>query len=168
MKELKAIPEIVKNLKVSADKIRYWISLLGSKTIRQGRISFIPFAIASKIEMMAHLIRGGMSPKDAAKQVITQNIPDETTITVATLDNDKFDALEKAILTMAKQMNNLSCEIKELKHENKIFRLQLMPTPIKTQVIPWTPEVITKISYPWYKKLWFELISPELLRVSSQ
>ena len=68
MKELKAVPEIVKNVKVSADKIRYWISLLGAKTIRKGRISFIPFAIAAQIEMMAHLIANGISPKEAAQQ----------------------------------------------------------------------------------------------------
>lgn len=168
MKDLKAIPEIVKNVKVSADKIRYWISLLGAKTIRKGRISFIPFVIATQIEMMANLIANGISPKDAAKQVITQNIPNETTITVTTPDNNKFDALEKAILTMAKQMNSLSCDIKELKHENKILRLQLMPAQIKTQIIPWMPKITKRISYPWYKKLWFELISPELLRASSQ
>lgn len=164
MQELKSVPELVKDSKVSADKIRYWVSLLGAKTIRKGRISFLTLTIAAQIEMMARLIYEGSSPKDAAHEVLTMVIPEETTVTVPTLENKKFDALEKAVLTMAEQVKGLTDQVNELRKENKILRLQLTPPVEKTKIIPWSPKVSKSISRPWYKKIWLELTSPELLR----
>lgn len=166
MQELKSVPGLVKDLKVSADKIRYWVSLLGAKTIRKGRISFLTFAIAAQIEMMARLIDEGSSPKDAAHEVLTIVIPEETTVTVPTLENKKFDALEKAVLTMAEQVKGLTDQVKELRKENKILRLQLTPPVEKTKIIPWAPKTSKPISHPWYKRIWLELTTPEVLRTN--
>jgi len=167
MQELKSVPGLVKDLKVSSDKIRYWVSLLGAKTVRKGRISFLSFAIAAQIEMMARLIDQGSSPKNAAHEVLTMIIPEETTFTVPALENKKFDALEKAVLTMAEQVKELTDQVKELRKENKILRFQLTPTVEKTKITPWIPRTLKPISYPWYKKIWLELTSPELLRNNS-
>jgi len=166
MQELKSVPEIVKKLKVSADKIRYWVSLLGAKTIRKGRVSFLTLEIISQVEMMARLVDEGISPKEASKKVLNTIIPEEAKITVSTKENKKFETLEKAVLIMADQIRGLSDQVKELRRENNILRIQLTPPVVKTNVIPWTPKKTNRKSYPWYKKIWLELISPEALRTN--
>lgn len=164
MQELKAVPEIIKNVNVSADKIRYWISLLGAKTIRKGRVSFIPLEIAAQIEMMANLVAKGKSPKDAAKKVVTMQLPNEAIITVPTSSDKNFASLEAAILAMATQIKELSGQVRELRKENRVLHFRLTPPVAPQKTVTWQPAPIKKSSYPWYKTLWFELISPERLR----
>lgn len=152
------LSEITKE--ASIDQLKYWCKLLKIKTKTISRAAHITDSEASLINKMLKLIQTGKKPREAAKSL------SDKTVTVSPHvknNNDeilgkRIDALEKAVLVMANQVQKLT-------KENRSLRLAILPTTQKTKIVPWFPKPMKKLKCPWYKRLWLELFSPESLRV---
>lgn len=145
--------------KASVDQLKYWCKLLKIKPKVISRSAHITNDEVALIHEMVQLIQAGKKPSEAAKTFSNKEV------TVSPLEqntgdpilHNRMDSLEKAVLIMAEQ-------IQGLRKENRALLLELRPTKSKTKIIPWSPKQTQRKKYPWYKKIWFELTSPEILR----
>jgi len=143
----------------SIDQLKYWCKLLKIKPKIISRAAHITDSEASLINEMVKLIQAGKKPREAAESLSDKAV----TVSPQVKNNNdevmgkRIDALEKAVLAMANQVQKLT-------KENRALRLAILPTTQKTKIVPWFPKPVKKIKCSWYKKLWLELFSPEILR----
>lgn len=172
MNEFVTLPEASRIARTTPDRARYWLSLLGIETFKNGKFRYVPPMAVAILQAMAGLIGEGMAPAEAAKQAREKAATDATAIAapVPTPDprpDDRLANLEKAVLTMAESFQAMAAENKALRLELSTIKAHLLPPPTPTcQVIPWAPP---KREDPlagksWWEKTWIKIAHPERCR----
>ncbi|MBF0548892.1 MAG: MerR family transcriptional regulator [Candidatus Riflebacteria bacterium] len=156
MEDQKTLQEVSKDIGISTDKARYWLSLLEVPTEKKGRVIYLPIESIEKLSSMTCLVEEGFSPGEAAKRCKNTDVivPVKITPEIKQLDMmpffNRMEALEKAIMLLAEDNRDLKKDVSrlveqncKLQQETTSIRLQLTPpiTQIR-KVQPWQPEQV--------------------------
>lgn len=182
-----SITEAANFAKVTREKARYWSKLLELKITKLGRVSYIPAGSEQLIMAMNKSISNGLSPSVAAKEVLSIHaLP--TTNKPSNIDSNEFknriNSLEQAVMLLVEQNKMLvkttETQNKKIEAQNEfiVTSLQIQKQQLKTIQIKLDPPITTKKIEVWqppkpkqlqlsaFKRLWYEVISPEKLRAN--
>jgi DNA-binding transcriptional MerR regulator len=173
----KTLQDVSKEVGVSTDKVRYWLSLLEVPTEKRGRVVYLPEESARKLTVMTSMVAEGFSPAEAAKRARGDAVmvPVAVPTTLPMTDpGPRLEALEKAVMLLVEEnravrQDNAAIRVavERMADENRNLRLALLPpAEPPRQVIPWAPPPRPDPckGQPWYRVLWWELVSPERFR----
>jgi len=174
--------EAAKYAKITRDQLRYWIKLLNIKTIKEGRILFLPNGSEKLLEAMHQNIKSGLSLKASAEEVLNiqtlpQVIPEHQTIENNSILTDRIKSLENAVMLLVEQ-NKALAEINQ--NQNKLFtdkfirqekrldkiQLQLTPPNPQKQLNIWKPTEPKRPKYSTIQRIWYEVTNPTKLRAN--
>ncbi len=148
------------------DKLKYWCRLLNIQTRTHNRQAHVTEREADSIKTMISLIRSGMSPAEAARNicpVVTEESKVAVTSPAPAVDLSKiearFDAMERAFMAVVD-------ELKSVRAENAALRVLLAPpAPIAAPV--WKPEPARpdpREGKNIFQRIFLELFQPDKLR----
>jgi hypothetical protein len=167
----------------TSDQVRYWLTLLGVKARREGRVSYIAQATIDMLTMVAALVHDGVSPKEAAHRVMTggetiaQPSPVVASPPARVEDTNlagRMESMERALLAVVEELKAsrqesaaIRAEVIALREENQVFRQVLLPAPGPVRVVePWRPVAVPDplAGASWLTRAWVELTDPARLR----
>jgi len=169
MNKEKTLPEVSREIGVTPDKARYWLSLLGIEAEKRNRTLIITPEAEKALLGMKNFVAEGFPPGEAAKRVKTASDEIQTLFPVPvvqtpvvdmTVTNNRLGTVEKALLLLVEQNQRVQGELISLRQENAALRHYLMPPEQPTlPVTPWQPE---KGKDPleglaWYQRAWVQV-----------
>lgn len=176
MNKDKTLPEVAREVGVTPDKARYWLSLLGIEAEKRNRTLIISPEVEKALLGMKGFVAEGFPPGEAAKRVRTASDEVQTLYPVSvvqnpmvdmTVTNNRLETVERALLLLVEQNQKVQGELVNLRQENSALRRFLMPPEQPPAVIiPWQPE---KPKDPvegmaWYQRAWVECFEPWKMR----
>ncbi len=176
MNKEKTLPEVSREIGVTPDKARYWLSLLGIEAEKRNRTIIITPEAEKALLGMKNFVAEGFPPGEAAKRVKTASDEIQTLFPVPvvqtpvvdmTVTNNRLETVEKALLLLVEQNQRVQGELVSLRQENAALRHYLMPPEQPAlPVVPWQPE---KINNPleglaWYQRAWVQVFEPWKMR----
>ena len=176
MNKEKTLPEVSREIGLTPDKGRYWLSLLGIEAEKRNRTLIITPETEKALLGMQKFVEEGFPPGEAAKRVRTASdevqtlypVPmSQTTAVDMTGTNNRLETVEKALLLLVEQNQRVYGELANLREENAALRRFLMPPvdPLKP-VIPWQPENLNDPleNLAWYQRAWVQVFEPWKMR----
>ena len=178
MDNLKKLHELAAENEVTADQVRYWITLLGAKTTRQGKHRFVNPETVSQVHEMALMIKNGVTPKDAAEKY--KKITTEVAILPPPGDED-LDGIRKALMLLVETNKAMTeeiragrqesaairAEVSALRQENNVLMARLLPPPEPVKVIhAWQPETPKQPmeGMTWLQRVYVQIVEPWRMR----
>lgn len=180
MEEKKTLQEVTKELGISTDKARYWLSLLQVPTEKRGRVVYLSDEAIEKLSSMIQLIEEGFTPGEAAKKCKNTDVtvpvkftPNDVKIDLMPVFN-RIEALEKAIMFLVEankagfeEVRQMKEEVKSLRIENNSFRSLFAPQQEPAKKLQFWQPTIQPDPFegkPWHQKMIAKLFYPEKLR----
>jgi hypothetical protein len=146
--------------KASVPQLKYWCKLLDITPKVISRAGHVTGKEADKLRKMADLIKSGMRPKDAANtltdelMIRSSDVKKEDTEAL----HNRIESLEKAVMLLVQTVNKQNKRL-----ENIQFQLEPPKTTTREFKV-WEPAAKKSPQFSPLKKLWYELINPEMLR----
>lgn len=141
----KTLPDVARDLGITNDKVRYWLSLLKAPVGKNGRVVMIPQESISLLSRMAGFVNDGFLPGEAAKRArgeascVPVTVPIPTTPPAISPEiSNRLESMEKAIMLLVDENRSLRGEVSELRKESAGLRLRLEAPPQEPQK-PATP-----------------------------
>lgn len=127
--------EVAREAGISADQAKYWVRLLGISPKVHGRVGYLESDEAANIQKMAHLVKEGANPKNAAEKI--KGPATAVALVPQPQKNDDLDEIRKALMLLVEsnravtEENRLMREeIRSLRQESLVFQKLLTPPPI--------------------------------------
>lgn len=172
----KTLPDVSREIGLTPDKARYWLSLLGIEAEKRNRTIIITPKAEKALLGMKSFVAEGFLPGEAAKKIKTASDEVQTLYPVPvvqnpivdmTVTNNRLETVERALLLLVEQNQKVQGELINLRQENAALRRFLMPAEQPTaKVVPWQPE---KPKDPveglaWYQRAWVQVFEPWKMR----
>ena len=155
------------------DQIKYWCKLLDIQPEIISRAAHVTVEQCKTIKKMADLIGQGIKPGEAAAMLVNTAVivsPVKFKESDPELLN-RIESLEKAVLLLVEQNKKLASTIETQNevYKRKLEAIEFRLTPPKREIKvfkPWEPAAKVSPQLSPLKKLWYELINPEMLRAN--
>jgi len=155
------------------DQVKYWCKLLEIQPTIISRAAHVTAEQCEVIKKMADLTGQGIRPGEAAAMLVNTAV---TVSPVARIDRDpelfnRIDSLEKAVMLLVEQNKKLATtiELQNEIHNRNLEAIKMRLEPPKREVREfkvWEPAAKKSPQFSPLKKLWYELINPEMLRAN--
>jgi len=166
---------------ITRDQLRYWIKLLHLKPIKKGRTSFLPNGSEKLLDAMNKAVKGGLSLKDSAREVLDIHVLPIACQERETLESnrtlaERITSLENAVMLLVEQNKSLAT-INETqsklfttnfrRQDQRLNEIQLKLDPLQeAQIENWKPAKSNRPQFSTIQRIWYEITNPEKLRAN--
>lgn len=148
------------------DKLKYWCRLLNIQTRTHNRQAHVTEREADSIKTMISLIRSGMSPSEAARNICPVTTEENKVAVTPLPPGVDLSPLMAKLDDLGRAMVALAGEVQTLRQENAALKVLLLPAPSKPVEV-WQPEPARpdpREGKNIFQRIFLELFQPDKLR----
>ena len=164
-----SLSEASKYANISRTQARYWTKLLELKLTKKNRTLFLASGSEKLLEAMNNIIKSGVSPSLAAKEVLSIHalpvVPRPNEVNSNEFI-DRITSLENAVMLLVEQNKTLARTVETQSKQINKLSLQLAPPTSRKKLDVWQPPKPKPQKLSTIKRIWYEVINPEKLRAN--
>ena len=164
-----SLSEASKFANISRTQARYWTKLLDLKVTKENRTLFLASGSENLLEAMNKIVKSGVSPSLAAKEVLSIHalpVATQPNKEVSNSLNDRISSLEKAIMLLVEQNKALAKTVEQQNNKINRLSLQLEPPTSYKKIEVWQPPKPQTQKLSTIKRIWYEIVAPQKLRAN--